>query len=291
MHTTESVTKSISHQPFTACTQKYAAVKSLIRSTTIGVFGLLSTLPVSQVAHAQTNFVAPAVFQAAGPTAASIQGTVDAFRAALGDPNNGNNPGPLSSGRREINWDGGDPNIMDTTAPVTPFNVFQNTRGAQFTTPGTGLSQATPTGFSVLFNNPTYATIFTTFSPSRLFSPVGSNVTNGLFFVPGTNGASVAAVSGFGAVFSDVDLPDGGRPHKASTQIECFDRSGKRIFRGAVPASPGSGSLSFLGVQFSDARIASIRITTDVAPGVNDDRENDIVVMDDFIFGEPQLLQ
>ena len=36
----------------------------------------------------------PAVFQAAGPDASSIQSTVDAFRAALGGPN-GNNPGPL----------------------------------------------------------------------------------------------------------------------------------------------------------------------------------------------------
>ena len=117
----------------------------------MAALGLLSTLlPISQTAHAQDDlagdFVAPAVFQAAGPTAASIQSTVDAFRAALGDPNNGNNPGPLSSGRREINWDGGNPTIMDTTPPVTPFDVFLNTRGAQFTTPGVGLSQAPPSG-------------------------------------------------------------------------------------------------------------------------------------------------
>ena len=44
--------------------------------------------------------------------------------------------GRSQSGRREINWDGGDPTIMDTTPPVTPFNVFLNTRGSQFTTPG-----------------------------------------------------------------------------------------------------------------------------------------------------------
>ena len=29
------------------------------------------------------------------------------IRAALGNPNNANNPGPISGGRREINWDGG----------------------------------------------------------------------------------------------------------------------------------------------------------------------------------------
>ena len=78
--------------------------------------------------------VPPIVFQAAGPDATSIQSTVDAFRAELGD-NNGNNPGPLQKGRREINWDGGNPNLLDTTAPVTPFLVFRNKRGSQFKTP------------------------------------------------------------------------------------------------------------------------------------------------------------
>ena len=244
----------------------------------MAALGLLSTLlPVSQTAHAQgdraDSFVAPTVFQAAGPNAASIQSTVDAFRAALGDPNNGNNPGPLATGRREINWDGGDPNIMDTTPPVTPFDVFLNTRGAHFTTPGLGLSQAPPSGgpeggLAVLFNNPTYGTIFTTFSPSRLFTPVGSNVTDGSFFVPGTTGASPATVSGFGAVFTDVDQPDGGgRRQRAGTTIAYFDRDGKRIFSSSVPASPGDASLSFIGIKFDDARIASIRIKTDEAPG------------------------
>src|SRR4029434_10988174 len=117
---------------------------------------------------------------AAGPTADSIQGTVDEFRAALGEHNNMNNPGPLplKSGHREINWDGGGANTT-TDAPVTPFNVFLNTRGGQFTTPGVGLSQAPPSGgaeggLAVLFNNPSYATIFKPFSNFRLFTPVGS---------------------------------------------------------------------------------------------------------------------
>ena len=64
------------------------------------------------------DFDPPMVFQAAGPTAAAIQNTVDAFRAALGDPNNGNNAGPLATGRREINWDGGGNN--DMTQPLPP---------------------------------------------------------------------------------------------------------------------------------------------------------------------------
>src|SRR4051794_28843870 len=102
----------------------------------IGVISML--LPISQSMFAQQTsavkaFVAPTVFQAAGPNAASIQGTLDAYRAAIGGLVNGNNPGPLNSGRREINWDGGSPAVMATTDPVTPFNTFLNTRGSQFT--------------------------------------------------------------------------------------------------------------------------------------------------------------
>ena len=273
----------------------------------IAAFGVLALLlPAGQVALAQDlpsrQFVAPVVFQAAGSSAASIQSTVDAFRAAVGDPNNGNNPGPLESGRREINWDGGNPNILDTTAPVTPFNVFLNTRGSQFTTPGLGLSQAPPFGgpqggLAVLFANPTYGKIFSTFSPSRLFTPVGSNITEAVFFIPGTNGTVPAKVRGFGAVFTDVDQPDGDGPagrrgnRGASTLIEYFDQSGRLLFSSFVPASPGDGSLSFFGIVFDDARIASVRIKAgDVAPGPNDDERHDVVMMDDFIYGEPQLL-
>lgn len=149
---------------------------------------------------------APITFAVGGDnTPASIQATVDAFRTELGNPNNGNAPGPLSDGRGEINWDGGG-GVSATTPPVTPFNVFLNTRGSQFTTPGTGLTQATPSGLGDLVTNPTYATTFGTFSPLRLFAPIGSNITDAAFFIPGTAGAIPATVSGFGAVFTDVDL-------------------------------------------------------------------------------------
>ena len=287
---------------------RQSVINSNVRATVIAAFGVLSVLlSVQQTAHAQRisprEFVAPTVFQAAGADAASIQCTVDAFRAALGDPNNLNNPGPLQTGRREINWDGGNPSVLDTTAPVTPFNVFLNTRGSQFTTPGIGLSQAPPSGgpqggLAVLFGNPTYGQIFRTFSPSRLFTPVGSNITEALFFIPGSNGTVPATVRAFGAVFTDVDQPDGSGPggkqgnRHASTLIEYFDQHGRVIFSSFVPASPGDGNLSFFGIVFEDARIARVRIETgDVAPGPNDDRHHDIVVMDDFIYGEPQASQ
>ena len=250
------------------------------------------------------------VFQAAGPTAASIQSMVIAFRAALGEPNNANAGGPIGVGRREINWDGGGNNDM-TDDPVTPFNVFLNTRGAQFITRGEGLAQAPPEGgpqggLRDLFNNGTYDDIFAAFSPLRLFTPVGSNVTHALFFIPGMNPDPVgvnpsapAKVRGFGAVFTDVDQPNGSgfgnkksRTRRASTFIDYFDGRNRLLFRGIVPASPGDATFSFFGVVFGeptdDAVIARVRIITgNSAPGP-DDGKRDIVMMDDFIYGEPQ---
>ena len=245
------------------------------------------------------DFVAPKVFQAAGPTAASIQSAVDEYRGALGQINNGNLTSQ-ASGRREINWDGGGSNA--TTAPVTPFNVFLNTRGSQFTTPGVGLTQAPPSGgpqggLAALFNNATYATIFRAFSPLRLFVPVGSNLTEAQFILPGSNGSAAAKVTGFGAIFTDVDEPNGSGPgdkhgnRHASTKIEYFNAEGRLIYSSLVPASPGDGNLSFFGIIFEDARIARVRITTgNVALGPDDGRKQDVVAMDDFIYGEPQPL-
>src|SRR5262245_54262455 len=77
--------------------------KSLRVVTLVLAFAMILPLTMP-IAHAQEDVDQPLVFQAAGVTAASIQSTVDAYRAALGDPNNGNNPGPLADGRREINW-------------------------------------------------------------------------------------------------------------------------------------------------------------------------------------------
>jgi hypothetical protein len=234
----------------------------------------------------------PIVFQAAGPDAASIRGTLEAFAIALGEPDNLNDPGPLAEGRREINWDGGGNNDT-TTPPVTPFDVFLDSRGARFTTLGTGLSQAPPEGgaqggLAELLDNPTYGNIFGTFSPLRLFTPVGSNLTEGTFFVPGSNGTQPARVTGFGAVFTDVDRQDGGN-RGARTIIEYFAANGRLLFRGVVPASEGDASLSFFGVVFNNPRIARVRITTgNAAPGPNDNDRRDIVMMDDFIYGEPQ---
>ena len=241
-----------------------------------------------------------AVFQAAGPSTSSIQSSVDQYRATVGAPNNGNGPSAVT-GRREINWDGGS-TINETTAVAgNPFSGFLITRGALFTTPdGTGFVQApagtdvAPGGLAGVFGNPTYKTSFRAFSASRLFSVIGGRVTDVNFFVPG-GGNVPATVSGFGAVFTDVDQPNGSGPaqkrgnRKASTLIEYYGANGELLFSSFVPASPGDGGFSFFGIVFPDARIARVRITSgDVAPGPDDSVKQDVVMMDDFIYGEPR---
>ena len=260
---------------------------------TAALFALLLSFPA-------TVGAVPILFSVGGNgTTASIQSTVDAFRAALGDPNNANNPGPLGSGRREINWDGGgDPN---GTAAITPFLVFQNTRGGTFTTPGSGLTQTPISGGTVDIApllpglqgslaaiNPTYATTFSTFSPVRLFVPLDSNITDALFFLPGTNGSSPATVSGFGVVFTDVDLP-------ASSHLDFFDVQGSSLGSFNVPiGTVSNGSLSFLGIAFNAGeRVGRVRITSgNTALGPNDNplAGVDVVAMDDFLYAEPSKI-
>jgi hypothetical protein len=233
------------------------------------------------------------VFQAAGPTVASIQSSVAEYRIALGNPNGNSGPNP-NGGRREINWDGVN-NNLETAVGGNPLQQFLVARGALFTTPdGTGFVQATPQGLAELFNNTTYGTIFHTFSQFRLFSAIGGKITDVDFFVPG--GGNIAATTkGFGAVFTDVDQPDGSGPgekhgnRKASTLIEYFGTHGELLFSSFVPASPGDGGQSFFGIVFPDARIARVRITSgNVAPGADDDGKQDVVMMDDFVYGEPK---
>ena len=231
---------------------------------------------------------APALtlFSDSGANVAAITDTVNDFRAALGNPNNGNSPGPLFSGRREINWDGGGPPVIDGTAPATPFTVFQNTRGATFTTPGTGLTQAAATGGALSLDliNAQYAALFAPFSPNRLFAPIGSNITDGVFSIPGTGGTTPAGVSGFGAVFSDVDL--------AGTSITFLTTAGGI---GPLPVQTFSGNqtFSFLGILLGQGEglITGVRIVTGTtALGPSESPTVDVVVMDDFLYGEPQAI-
>src|SRR5262249_568574 len=74
----------------------------------------LCTVVAMVLAWTTCAIASPIEFINSGANAVAIQGTVDAFRTALGNPNNGNAAG-TTGGRREINWDGGNVALTDTT--------------------------------------------------------------------------------------------------------------------------------------------------------------------------------
>jgi hypothetical protein len=128
--------------------------------------------------------------------------------------------------------------------------------------------------------NPEYAIIFDAFTPSRLFTALGSTITDVTFFLPGTS--TPARVNGFGAVFSDVDLAN-------VSSIEYFDAADASLGKFFVPNVAGSETFSFLGVSFSEGAIVSrVRITSGNQVLSSTNNTTDLVVMDDFIYGEPQ---
>jgi hypothetical protein len=214
----------------------------------------------------------------------SIAAKLDEFRAALGGSLNAPNAAPAASGRREINWDGVPAALTNVDAfPADFFNV-NSKRGAVFTTPGTGL-RIDSTNFAAV--NAGLGDQFKFFSPKKTFMPVGSNQVDVVFKLAGTT--TNGLVNGFGVVFSDVD-------RLRSTTIEFFDANDVRIAVLAAPNHAGAQLLSFTGAVFASPIIARVRITsgdaaltatiTDVSAG----GASDLVVMDDFVYGEPQPL-
>jgi hypothetical protein len=229
--------------------------------------------------------------EGAASNAAGLAPTVNAYRALLGGPDNGSTLGSQPGGRREINWDGVPDNLASPN--LMPANLFNTAvpRGAVFSSPQgdrfqVSADQSNPTGTAVRFGNldPRHATSFATFSPQRLFAPLRTTTTKVRFFVPGTQ--RPATVSGFGAVFTDVDRKD-------STKIELYDRQGHRLWGQDVRKGIGAnGSLSFLGVK-TNARIFEVRITsgnTPVDAHIRDGGTRDVVVMDDLLYAEPKRL-
>jgi hypothetical protein len=242
----------------------------------VAALGIPSLAPVS--------WAAPVVFEAAGPDAAAITAARDGFRAAVGGGTVAGANGSFGGVRREINWDGvpdgfADPNLL----PADFFNV-NSPRGVVFSTPGTGFlvsanaGQATPTLFG-------FASDFQTFSPQRLFTAINSNITDVRFFLPGS--AVAATTSAFGLVFVDVEVA-------GQTTLQFFDAFDQLLFSHSAMVA-GNQGLSFLGVSYTDGTAVSrVRITaggnTIVANGVLGNPNDDIVVMDDFLFAEPLLV-
>ena len=228
-----------------------------------------------------TTPVTPLLFSASGDIAAKV----DAFRAALGDPLN-STAGEQPSGRREINWDGAGANPFNNRNdfPATFFNTNVKA-GAVFTTPGTGFRNDSLKFAEI---NAEYAADFAAFSPTKIFSPVGSNVMDVLFEVAGQ--PTPATVTGFGAIFSDVDLAEG-------TSIELFDGNGKSLAVVKVPVRSDATGLSFAGAKFDAPIVARARITLGtgaLGANVKDISAGgtlDLVVVDNFLYGEPKRIQ
>jgi hypothetical protein len=213
----------------------------------------------------------------------SIADSVDRFRALLGDPSNGGTAGEQVTGRREISWDGAGANPFNNKNdfPAAFFNTNVKS-GAVFTTQGTGFRNDSLRFAEV---NGTYADQFAAFSPTKVFAPVGSNVMDVHFQVAGQ--PTPALVTGFGAVFSDVDVA-------AASSLEFFGADGRSLGVFAAPQRSDAAGLSFVGAKFDTAIIAVVRITLGTgvlgasANDVSAGGTADLVVVDNFVYGEPR---
>ncbi len=236
---------------------------------------VLLAIATATPAHAQFT-----VFEGTGANPAAITATRDAFRTAIGGGTVAGANGSFGGLRREINWDGVPDSFADSNAmPANFFNV-NSPRGVVFSTPGTGFLVSANAGQStpVLFGFPND---FQTFSPQRLFTATNSNITDVNFFVPGTT--TPATTTAFGVIFTDVEVA-------GLTHLDFFDLNNNLIFtRDALVG--GNQGLSFLGaIATGGEQIGRVRITsglnTIVSNGVLGNPNDDVVVMDDFIFAE-----
>ncbi|MDF1501741.1 PEP-CTERM sorting domain-containing protein [Roseisolibacter sp. H3M3-2] len=218
---------------------------------------------------------------------AAVTAARDQFRLDLGGGTVAGANGAFGGVRREINWDGvPDAAAAPNSLPANFFNT-NSPRGVVLSTPGTGFQVSANAGVAPIeFDNldPSYSATFQPFSAQRLFTALGSNVVDVEFLAPGT--ATPALTRGFGAVFSDVDLAN-------LTSIQFFDAALNSLGTFFVPNVVGANpSFSFLGVSFAEAAVRRVRITSGTAAlgaGVTENLalQRDLVVMDDFLYGEP----
>lgn len=215
-----------------------------------------------------------------------IATAVGAYRDLLGGLNP-NVKDEQPGGRREINWDAVPAAVTNTdNFPANFFNV-NSPRGVVFSTDGTGF-RISDTGYVDV--NSHYQGEFNTFSPKKLFVARGSTIIDVSFFVAGSQ--TPATVTGFGSVFEDVN-------RGSSTTIEYFDVNGHRLLKLAVPKKSDERGLSFAGAVFGSRIVAKVRITagnTPIGPDAFDGvkiggKKVDLVVTDDFIYGEPRAIK
>ena len=237
-------------------------------------------------------FASAVIRVGAGANPAAIQAAVDQFRADLGGVNNGVG-GSFPTGRREINWDGVPDNASEPNPLVYNFFNVNSPRGVIFHSIANiggnhqfRVSASAASGTAVRFGNidASYSSIFQTFTSEKIFQARFAHEIEILFFVPGTT--IPATVSGFGAVFCDVD--------SSNTFIEYYATDGNKISGSSLNVA--NNGLSFIGTSFNAGeRVAKVIIrlgNANIQSG-NIDGTNgvDVVAMDDFIYGEPRAMQ
>jgi hypothetical protein len=230
----------------------------------------------------ENNETQPQVFKATG----DINSAISDFRKLLGNLNT--TPG-ATSGRREINWDGVPDNMVGQALPNNFFNPTEpgapiaQQRGLVYAA-GVGEFQVSSANFSNI--DPAATGEFSAFSGAKTFANVAANLWPVNFEVAGQTTA--AFTKGVGIVFSDVDLAD-------TTTLEFFEGE-KSLGKFFVPPHTMESSFSFLGVYFpGNEHITRVQVKHD---GILSDGEKDIsaggphdlVIFDDFIYGEPQKL-
>ena len=257
------------------------------------------------------------VFSDTAADAHGLNHTVLKFRETLGGENNNNLFGPLARGHRIINWDAA---MVPFDMPGDFFNT-EVTRGAVFRTKTGEFRVSNPVDEDIVDDRfdsivgKRIARMFVRFSLFRLFTPLNSNKMTMTFRIPAKDGLGDRATSsGFGAVFTDVDL-------KKLTSLSFFDKKGCFIAKVFVP--PRSKGLSFAGIVVIGKRHKPIAVIDKVKFSLGDiaiaklarkskhshfghfghfghsvyssrfgkfgkKKFADVVVMDDFIYGEPQ---
>ena len=221
--------------------------------------------------------IAGTVFRSSG----AIEADVDAFRALLGNPNNGAVAGQQLAGHREINWDAVPAGVTNVVNFPPAFFNTNSTRGLVYERTVLGL-EVSDHGFTDI--NPTYGAEFSSFSGLKTFSSLRTNKTDVRFFVAGSD--VEAAVRGFGVVFMDVDT-DG------SSGIILIGEDGRSLGRILAPVRSDARGASFVGIVLRDPVISRVRIVSgngllgsdeiDISQG----GRHDLVVLDDLLYGEP----
>ena len=215
------------------------------------------------------------VFEVSG----DLNAALTEFRALLGEPVNAGGSGPQPGGRREVRWDGVPADRTNTDA--FPADFFRGV-GLISTTDGSGL-RVSDNDFADI--DPSYAGEFESFSKAKTFMSIGSTHMTLTFRLAGTD--APALVSGVGIVFSDVD-------QKGSTTMTLYGAAGENLGTYTAPARVDAAGFSFIGVAFADARVARAEVVAGdaaLAGGRNDLTQggaSDLVVTDDFLFGEPK---